>query len=85
MRIQFTGSVSVLGGPRYHAGEIVETDPHVLTDEKARRYVMGGWAVEVAMADPKLQPAQKPAVPLPTKDIKAPPVDKMVKGAPVRK
>lgn len=79
MRIRFTGSVSVLGGPRYHAGEIVETDPHILTDEKARRYVAGGWAVEVAM------PMPPPPVQPPPKDVTRPPADRMVKGAPVRK
>lgn len=80
MRIRFTGSVSVLGGPRYHAGEIIETDPHVMTEKKARQYVAGGWAVEVAMpAKPKEPPVEQP------KDAKGPPVDRMVKGAPVRK
>ena len=75
MRIRFTGSVSVLGGPRYHAGEVIETDPHVMTEAKARSYISGGWAVEV------MAPLAMPN----SRDIKTPPIDRMVRGPAVRK
>lgn len=78
MRIQFRKSVSVPGGPRYHAGEVVETDPYHLTDGYAAMLVRRGFAV--AACD---RPA--PPSPIETRALDRPPIDRMTKRPAVRK
>lgn len=69
MKIRFTGSVSVLGGPRYHAGEVVETDPYQLTEALAERLIARGHAERVVE----------------TRALDGPPADRMLRRPGVKR